>query len=192
MVTDNDVVDYLPARMINEAVYCPRLFYLMHVEGLFQHNRFTADGDIVHRRVDAKVDALAVPGLFDSEPDPDNANEADFVQKVPDETIHARSVTLSSEELGVVAKLDLVEGEGNQATPVDYKRGRPRHHHDGSLGAWTPERVQICLQALLLRENGFQCDSGVLYFNATRQRVIHKRCWSAKQARYCRLKNKEN
>ena len=35
---------YLPARMINEFVYCPRLFYLMHVEGQFEHNTETTDG----------------------------------------------------------------------------------------------------------------------------------------------------
>lgn len=46
---------YLPARMINEFVYCPRLFYLMHVEGQFEHNAETTDGDHVHRRVDART-----------------------------------------------------------------------------------------------------------------------------------------
>ncbi len=45
---------YLPARMINEAVYCPRLFYLMHVEGQFAHNAETVDGESVHRRVDKR------------------------------------------------------------------------------------------------------------------------------------------
>ncbi len=41
----------------------------------------------------------------------------------------------------------------------------------GTLGAWAPERVQIALQALVLRDNGYHCDSAVLYFNTTRQRV---------------------
>ena len=48
---------YLPARMINEAVYCLRLFYLMHVEGQFAHNAETVDGTTVHQRVDQKTDA---------------------------------------------------------------------------------------------------------------------------------------
>jgi CRISPR-associated protein Cas1 len=90
---------------------------------------------------------------------------------VSEPTIHARSVTLASDTLGIVAKLDLVEALGNVATPVDYKRGRPKRARDGRLTAWLPERVQICLQAIVLRENGFQCDSGILYFNKTRQRV---------------------
>jgi CRISP-associated protein Cas1 len=164
-------MEYIPARMINEAVYCPRLFYLMHVEGLFERNRFTTDGDVVHRRVDQKVDALVSPGLFDDDSadceEPEDENET----AKPLDSIHARSVTLASDELGVVAKLDLVEADGKVATPIDYKRGSPKTHHDGSLGAWAPERVQICLQALVLRENGFECEQGVLYFNETRQRV---------------------
>ncbi|MAP09062.1 MAG: hypothetical protein CMM00_09720, partial [Rhodopirellula sp.] len=42
--------EYLPVRMINEFVYCPRLFYLMHVEGQFADSYETIDGGIVHRR----------------------------------------------------------------------------------------------------------------------------------------------
>jgi CRISPR/Cas system-associated exonuclease Cas4 (RecB family) len=58
---------YLPARMINEVVYCPRLFYLMHVEGQFEHNAETTDGEGVHRRVDARTDALAAPPRRDQD-----------------------------------------------------------------------------------------------------------------------------
>ena len=50
---------YLPARMINELVYCPRLFYLMHVEGQFESNAETVEGDNVHQRVDGRTDPLA-------------------------------------------------------------------------------------------------------------------------------------
>ncbi len=182
---------FLPARMINEAVYCPRLFYLMHVEGQFAHNAETVDGDAVHRRVDQKTDALATPAklkqleltLDDSEVSalqPFVVTTKNIEATEPnDQTaeqlkIHARSVTLASDKLGVVAKLDLIEGTGTRVTPVDYKRGKPKRASDGSLTAWKPERVQICLQALVLRENGFECDEGVLYFNATRQRVTIK------------------
>ncbi len=144
----------LPARMLNEFSYCPRLFYLEHVEGLFAHNRFTVEGEARHRRVDKKTDSLPV---------------AEDVLEQKD--IHARSVTLHSDHYGVVAKLDLVEAKGKVATPVDYKRGSPKTMEDGSLGAWDPERIQLCVQALVLRENGYQCDEGILFFWTTRQRV---------------------
>ncbi len=99
------------------------------------------------------------------------SEEEQSIAEPVEENIHARSVTLASDSLGVVAKLDLVEAKGRVATPVDYKKGQPKRATDGSLTAWDPERVQICLQAMVLRENGFQCDAGVLYFHTTRQRV---------------------
>ncbi len=178
----------LPARMINEAAYCPRLFYLMHVEGQFEHNRDTLEGGEVHQRVDKKTDSLEAPtapatlplDFGDESPDepsddlptksPSNVGEGDG-KAIAEESIHARSVTLASDSLGVVAKLDLIEAKGEQATPVDYKKGKPKRRANGTLSAWDPERIQICLQAIVLRENGFRCDEGVLYFQSTRQRV---------------------
>src|SRR5260370_16251170 len=37
----------------------------------------------------------------------------------------ARSVELSSERLGIIAQLDLLEGEDGGVVPVDTKKGRP-------------------------------------------------------------------
>ena len=108
-----ELPDYLPARMVNEFAYCPRLFFYEWVEGLFAESVDTVEGSIQHRRVDAKATAL-----------PDAA-------ELP-QSIHSRSVTLSSERLRVIAKMDLVEVEDGVVTPVDYKHGRPR---DGGGGA---------------------------------------------------------
>ena len=44
--------DYLPARMINEYVYCPRLFHFEQVLGVFVHNEHTVEGAAQHKRVD--------------------------------------------------------------------------------------------------------------------------------------------
>lgn len=52
---------YLPARMLNEFTYCPRLFYYEHVDGVFVHNQETVEGAILHRRVDAKEDPFPPP-----------------------------------------------------------------------------------------------------------------------------------
>jgi CRISPR-associated protein Cas1 len=38
-------------------------------------------------------------------------------------------------------------------------------------GAYEPERVQLCAQGLVLRENGFDCDEGVIYFAKSKERV---------------------
>ncbi|MCK6529491.1 CRISPR-associated endonuclease Cas1 [Myxococcota bacterium] len=139
----------LPARMLNEFAYCPRLFYLEWVEGDFRDNADTVEGRFVHRRVDAREEAL-----------PEAAGEA--------ERVHARSVYLSDEALGLVARIDLVEAAGGVATPVDYKKGEAP---DLPEGAWEPERVQVCAQGLLLRAHGYESRGGVLYFAASRRRV---------------------
>jgi CRISPR-associated protein Cas1 len=48
----------LPARMLNEFVYCPRLFYYEFVEGVFVHNADTLRGAAIHTRVDSGSGAL--------------------------------------------------------------------------------------------------------------------------------------
>ena len=39
------------------------------------------------------------------------------------------------------------------------------------MAPWEPERVQLCAQGLILRENGYQCEGGILYFIDSRRRV---------------------
>ena len=110
LITLPDSIPSIPVRMLNEFVYCPRLAYLMWVQGEFAHNEYTVEGAIRHRRVDKKGGG----------PLPEQPEEG--------ENIHARSVSLSSERLGITAKMDLVEGEGMRVTPVDYKRGQTPTH----------------------------------------------------------------
>lgn len=144
-------VPLLPARMVNEYCYCPRLVYLEWVQGEWADSKDTVEGRFVHRRVDRKSGALP---------------ESD--QTEPDEKIHARSVELSSSRLGVIAKLDLIEGEGTAVTPVDYKRGKRPHV---ARGVYDPERVQLCVQAMLLEEHGYHCTEGIIYYAGSRERV---------------------
>ncbi len=140
----------LPARMVNEYQYCPRLAYLMWVQGEWADSVDTVDGRYRHRRVDQASGDL---------PDADAESE---------ERIHARSINLSSNRLGLIARLDLVEGEGDTVTPVDYKRGKRPHVAKGS---YEPERVQLCVQAMLLEEQGYRVDEGILYFVEGKERV---------------------
>jgi len=142
----------LPVRMLNEFTYCPRLAYFEWVQGEFTDNAETVEGRFHHRRVDAGPQRAHRESAGDGE----------------ETSIHQRSVWMSSERLGLTAKMDLVEGVGMAVAPVDYKRGK-RPHVD--KGAWEPERVQLCAQGLILRENGYECDGGFLYFVGSRERV---------------------
>ena len=53
---------------------------------------------------------------------------------------------------------------------VDYKRGAPRKGDEG-IDVWDADRMQLAVQAIVLRENGYRCDEGIIYYVATRQRV---------------------
>jgi CRISPR-associated endonuclease Cas1/CRISPR-associated protein Cas4 len=141
----------LPVRMVNEYQYCPRLAYLEWVQGEWAESSDTAEGRHAHRRVDAPAGKLPSPDEIEA-----------------DTRVHARSITLSSNRLGLIAKLDLIEAEDGRVLPVDYKRGKRPHV---AKGAYEPERVQLCAQGLILGEHGYDCSEGVLYFVASRERV---------------------
>ena len=141
----------LPARMVNEYQYCPRLSYLEWVQGEWADSSDTVEGRHVHRRVDRPGGKL---------PSSD--------ELTTDDSIHARSITLSSNRLGLIAKMDLIESDDGVVVPVDYKRGKRPHV---PRGAHDPERVQLCVQGLILEEHGYRCDAGVLYFASSKERV---------------------
>lgn len=162
-------VESLPARMLNEFVYCPRLFYYEHVEGVFVESADTVKGAAVHARVDKGKGAL--PQATST------SGEGDEAKPVADgEEIHSRSVMLGSERLGVVAKMDLVEAtlsrDGSVAAvqPVEYKVGAPREGADG-LELWDADKMQLGLQCLVMRDNGYACDTGIIFYRKTKQRV---------------------
>ena len=143
-----DIPPLVPARMLNEFTFCERLFFLEWVDRLWTGNADTVEGDYQHRRVDAGGGAAPLPA------------EGDLKA--------ARSLELSSEKLGITAKLDLVEADGGGGViPVDTKKGRPAR--DG--GSWEADAIQVCAQVLLLREAGYQVDYGELYYAQTKQRV---------------------
>ena len=133
--------------MVNEFEYCPRLFYLEWVQSRFEHNRDTIEGLYVHRVVDAGGGHM---GTYEEPP----------FRK-------AKSVELSSQRLGLIAKADIIEQRDGRVVPVEVKRGRPPKHGP----AWMPEQVQICTIGLLLRDNGFECTEGQFYFAETRKRT---------------------
>jgi len=144
--------DYLPARMVNEFVYCPRLFFYEWVERLFRESADTIEGKIQHERIDARTSELPIP------------------EYAAAEAFQSRSVTLSSERHRVIARMDLLEGSAGVVTPVDYKHGAPRECEQG-IEAWPTDRIQLAVQGLILRENGYRTEEGIVYYAKTRQRV---------------------
>jgi CRISPR-associated protein Cas1 len=142
---------------LHQFAYCPRRAFLMHVEGLMAHNAYTEDGRRVHRRVDRVDHVLEAPA---GEELPDDGGD--------DPPNIARSVALSDPGLGLTGKLDLVSSAGDEAVPVETKRGRAP---DNPQRSWEPERVQVMAQGLLLRAHGWRSSHGFLYFAGSRRRV---------------------
>jgi len=207
----------IPARMLNEFVYCPRLFYYEFVESVFVESVDTVRGKALHRRVDSGKGDLPPAGQQMSgvrgQRTEGGGRRTEDGQASTEEVIHSRSVQMGSSRLGVTAKMDLVEvrvgtvsgkpgetGEtgdlfaalevcpvdgkadapGSRLTPhasrflevcpVDYKVGAPREGEDANE-LWDTDRMQLGVQALILRDNGYSCNEGVIYYRETKQRV---------------------
>lgn len=142
----------VPARMVNEYVYCPRLFHLEWVQARFATSDDVEEGLYVHRVADQPGGTIA---------EPDERSDA-----VAGRT--ARSVWVTSPAMRVSAKIDVVEtAAGGVLTPVDYKKGHP----DRDGGPWPSDAVQSVLQALVLRDAGYSVESAEIWYAETRQRV---------------------
>jgi CRISPR-associated protein Cas1 len=144
---DEDRWDLIPASMLAAYAYCPRQCYMQWIEGEEAVTAEMAEGRLEHREVDE-------PGGW----------------QIPQDgsTFQATSVFLTGPKVGISCRLDLLEGEGQKVTPVEYKRGVAP---DIPEGAYEPERVQLCAQGLVLRENGFCCDQGAVYYLRSSRRV---------------------
>jgi CRISPR-associated protein Cas1 len=175
----------IPARMLNEFVYCQRLFYYEFVEGVFVESVDTLRGEAIHKRVDSGNGALPAAKKKSKKTTQDEAPatvdataQEPEAQNAEPETIHSRSVQMGSERLGVVAKMDLVESKTGkddlltalEVCPVDYKAGAPKEGEEANE-LWDTDKMQLGLQALILRDNGYACDEGIIYYRATKQRV---------------------
>ncbi len=142
----------IPISALQHLAYCPRQFALIHLEQAWEENRFTAEGRLLHRVVDA--------GASETRHD-----------------LHiARGVHLICHALGLVGKADVVEFHRAESgctlpgqegfwrpCPVEYKRGRSKQAN------W--DRIQLCAQALALEEQfDLAIEEGALFYGKQRRR----------------------
>ena len=132
----------VPLSALQHYLFCPRQCALIHVEGLWAENAATAEGRVLHERVDA--------GGFETRPG----------------IRVERGLQLRSVALGVAGRADAVEFRGRppQPFPVEYKRGKPKAHR--------ADEVQLCAQAICLEEmSGTAIGEGALFYGARRRRT---------------------
>ncbi|WBV41603.1 CRISPR-associated protein Cas4 [Pseudoroseomonas cervicalis] len=133
----------IPISALQHHLFCPRQAALIHVEGLWAEDSATAEGRLLHERVDA--------GGAETRPK---------VRVV-------RGIALRSFALGVTGKADAVELRGRPPVPypVEYKRGKPKAHR--------ADEVQLCAQAICLEEAlGVSVPEGALFYGTTRRRQV--------------------
>jgi CRISPR-associated protein Cas1 len=153
----NPLPDLIPVRMLNEFTYCPRLCWIEWIEGEFLDSADTLEGNYHHRRVDRQSGSI-----------PDADKSAQMAEDDDNPLEQARAVMLSAPQAGLIAKMDLIEAQAGLVVPVEVKRGAIPNIPSG---AYEPEKVQLCAQAIILRENGYRCDYGELYYASSRRRV---------------------
>ena len=136
--------DLLPLSALQHLLFCERQCALIHIEQVWTENLFTAQGRVMHDRVDQ--------GGRESRPD----IRLEF------------GVPLRSLRLGLTGKADMVEFHKQEnglwlPYPVEYKRGRPKKE------GW--DRVQLCAQAICLEEM-LDCSipAGALFYGKNRRR----------------------
>jgi CRISPR-associated exonuclease Cas4 len=142
--------DLLPLSALQHLLFCKRQCAFIHIEQAWVENLYTAEGRIMHERVDT------------------GGQEARGDVRVE------YSVPLRSLKLGVTGKADVVEfhrktGKGKtkragwQPYPVEYKRGKPKKDNY--------DKVQLCAQALCLEEMlDTEIPIGALFYGKTRRR----------------------
>lgn len=137
--------DPIPISALQHAVYCLRQAALIHIERLWEENRFTAEGRVLHD-VAHEAGSRRVRG----------------VRRVT-------ALPIACRRLNIAGVADLVEfragPDGETPFPVEYKRGKPKRHR--------ADEVQLCAQALCLEEmTGRPVPEGALFYALTKRRLV--------------------
>ena len=133
----------IPISALQHYLYCDRQCALIHIERIWQENRHTAEGRVLHER-------------------------ADRYGHEQRRGVHtAMALPLACERLNLTGYADVVEFEqtdkGRIVRPIEYKRGRPKAHR--------ADEVQLCAQALCLEEMlSVEIDEGSLFYGQTKRR----------------------
>jgi len=138
--------EYLSLSALQHIIFCKRQCALIHIEQLWVENKFTAEGRVMHERVDRGDQA--------------EGNKIKIEYSLP----------LKSKFLGITGKADVVEFHLKEDLknqwipfPVEYKRGIPKKNYS--------DKVQLCAQALCLEEMlDTKVEKGALFYGKTRRR----------------------
>ncbi|MEY3395760.1 MAG: CRISPR-associated protein Cas4 [Verrucomicrobiota bacterium] len=141
----------IPLSALQHWLYCPRQCALIHNEQVWAENRFTAEGQLLHKKANEGPDEHRTSGTI------------------------LRALHVSSEKYGISGICDIVEinppstirnpkSTERSVVPVEYKRGKPKYHR--------ADEVQVCAQALCLEEMlETEISSALIFYGKTRRRT---------------------
>ena len=95
--------DFLPISGLQHLHFCERQWGLIHIEQVWEENRLTAEGRVLHERAHSPG-SESRPGLR-----------------------IVRGLRLHSFQLGLTGQADIVEFRNNIPFPIEYKRGKPKN-----------------------------------------------------------------
>ena len=133
----------IPLSALQHYAFCPRQCALIHNEQVWADNFLTAQGNLIHERVDS------------GEPESRKGIK------------YERGAQVAAPSLGLTGKLDLVECvvATGEMFPIEYKRGKPKPSD------W--DELQLCAQALCLEEMTSKVvPEGAIYHHKTRRRRV--------------------
>ncbi|RLE47515.1 CRISPR-associated protein Cas4 [Candidatus Woesearchaeota archaeon] len=132
--------ELLPISSLNHYIYCKRRCALVHLEQIWVENRFTAEGQALHERVDSN-----------------KTDQTGGVRIV-------RTLPICSSRLGLSGQADVVEfHRDGMVFPVEYKRGRPKKDRCDEVQLCAQA---ICLEEML----EVDVPTGALFYGQRRRR----------------------
>ncbi|MBX3721359.1 MAG: CRISPR-associated endonuclease Cas1 [Turneriella sp.] len=160
----------IPLRALNEYAYCPRLFHFMYVEGIFTGNPDVEEGALAHEKAEKRSDRIRKKNTKTGGETAGTSTEPDW-PTVPKNLKFGDGATL-------VGVLDALEVEDGKLIPVEAKKSAapisgPIYWGNFQLPAiaWYNDQLQILAQIRLLRDNGYSCDEGILFYRESKRRV---------------------
>ena len=144
-------MDTIPLFALQHFLYCPRQCALIHNEQAWAENRFTAEGQLLHKKANEGPDEHRASGSI------------------------LRHLHVSSEIHHLTGICDIVEihdikseisnlKSTRSVTPVEYKRGKPKSHR--------ADEVQLCAQAICLEEMfATEIPTALIFYGKTRRRT---------------------
>jgi CRISPR-associated exonuclease Cas4 len=134
-------IDFIGISALQHWLYCPRQCALIHLEQLWAENRFTAEGQVLHRRAHEGPSETR-PGIRIT-----------------------RSLPVRSPTLGLSGLCDVVEFHQNGSiVPVEYKRGKPKLHRADEVQLCAQA---LCLEEMLSTE----LSHGYLFYGQRKRRT---------------------